>query len=194
MHEVQGAILAGGRSSRMGRDKATLRLGDGRMMIEHVATALASACANHEIIVAAGSDDHAAVRSPLLPNARRVLDLRPQSGPLAGIEAILASNLARHYLIVPCDAPWLTADLLRLLLREPQAIATVLRVESRAEFEPLPARIAAAALPMVQRLLDEDVRSVWRLMEALPAAFIDIDAAHAPALRNVNTPDDLNTA
>lgn len=192
MDEVMGAILAGGRSSRMGRDKATLLLRDGRMMIEHVAATLAGACGNDLILVAGGTAIDSTIAKVV--NMRLIPDLRPQAGPLAGIEAVLASNSTRQYLICPCDVPEITADVLRMLLRNQDAMATVLRIKGRAEFEPLPARITAAALPIVQRLLNENVRSVWRLMETLPAEIIDIDPAHAAAFRNINMPDDLSTA
>ncbi len=196
MRELMGAILAGGRSIRMGRDKATLPLRDGRTMLECVAEALRAACGIEagEIAIVVSSPGRA-----LDPRHAggyvEVADLREHVGPLGGIEALLASNLAREYLVCPCDVPRITPEALRLLLQRRDAPATVLRVASGdlTGFEPLPARISVVALPAVRKLLDSGERSVWKLMEDLPAAIVDINATHAAALRNVNTPDDLNT-
>ncbi len=186
MHDVMGAILAGGQSLRMGRDKARMLLRDGRSMIEHVADALREACGNDQIVVVGGAaiDVHGWLR---------IDDQRPSAGPLGGIEALLASGLAREYLICPCDVPAVTSDVLRFLLQYCDAMATVVRVAGREHFEPLPARVASSAMPVVRRLLDAGARSLRRLMEELPAAIVEIDAGHGDALRNVNTPEEFET-
>ena len=179
-----GAILAGGQSLRMGRDKAALPLHDGRSMIEHVADALRETGGDDRIAVVGGA-------SIKRHGWLQIDDQRPQAGPLGGIESLLASGLAGEYLVCPCDVPAITGAVLRFLLQKRDAMATVLHVAGREHFEPLPARIAVAALPGVRRLLDADVRSVWRLMKELPAAVIEI-AGHDEALRNVNTPEEFD--
>jgi molybdopterin-guanine dinucleotide biosynthesis protein A len=200
-----GAILIGGQSTRMGEwtDKATLLLADGRTMVEHVAAALRALCDDIVFVgaysprLAGGGvgESQPARSSGGHPGQARgylhVADLRPQAGPLGAIEALLASNLADEYLVCPCDVPRITPEVLRLLLAHREAPATVLCIRGREQFEPLPARIASSALPVVRRLLDAGQRSVWRLMEELPAAIVEIDECHAAALRNVNTHDDL---
>ena len=194
MRPLIGAILAGGRSTRMGRDKATLMLDaqhGGQRMMDMVAAALRETSGEDVVAcsIAAESRDSPRPTKGYVP----VIDLRSDAGPLAGIESLLASGLARGYLVCPCDVPCITPATLRMLLEHRHAPATVLRIAGRGEFEPLPARIAAAALPTVQRLLDAGQRSIWRLMRELPAAIVEIDAQQAAALRNINTPDDLNT-
>jgi molybdopterin-guanine dinucleotide biosynthesis protein A len=191
MRPLLGAILAGGLSSRMGgRDKASIVLEDGQTMLEHVAAALRLACETDDVAVIVGTKANAAAPGHALDHVM-VPDVREQAGPLGGIEALLASGLAREYLVCPCDMPWITAEVLRVLLQRREATATVLRISGTNRFDPLPARIAASALPLVREQLDAGVRPVWQLMERMPAAVIDIDARHAPSLRNINTPDDL---
>lgn len=101
-----GAILIGGRSTRMGTPKHAIALPDGRAMIEHVADVLRQVCPR---LVVLGPD------SPL-PGVPAIPDLRPGLGPLAGIEALLASGLDDTYLVVPCDMPRLTAEVLQALV------------------------------------------------------------------------------
>ncbi len=202
-----GAILIGGQSTRMGTDKSTLTLRDGRTMLDHVATALRAVCddvvlvGSHRPGLARGGsrDGESAHPTNTGANPRQaggyltIADARTNAGPLGGIESLLASNLANEYLVCPCDVPAITPEVLHELLTHREAPATVLRIRGQSRFDPLPARIAVTALPVVTRLLDDAERSVWRLMEDLPAAIVDIDHQRASALRNVNTPDDLNT-
>jgi molybdopterin-guanine dinucleotide biosynthesis protein A len=182
---MSGAILVGGRSTRMGADKASLILRDGRTMLEHVATALRTIC---DRIVLVGE-----VAGQVVEYAT-IADSRPGAGPLGGIEALLGSGVADEYLVCPCDVPDITPHVLRELLKHRDAPATVLRMVGRPRFESLPARISIAALPRVTRLLDSNERSIWQLMEQMSAAIVEVDEHHAAALRNVNTPEDLSTA
>jgi molybdopterin-guanine dinucleotide biosynthesis protein A len=187
MRARSGAILVGGRSERMGRDKATLLLPDGRVMFEAVAASLRTIC---DDLVLVGSDN----RFKHAEGYSHLPDLRPGSGPLAGIEALLKSNRAHEYLVCPCDVPLITPTVLMRLLDGRHAKASVLHIAGRESFEPLPARIAADALPVVQSLLDAGSRSVWRLMESLPAHIVHLEAACAATLHNCNKPDDLPAA
>lgn len=191
MRELMGAILAGGQSTRMGRDKAAIVLRDGRRMMDAVGEALRQACG--EFVIVGGTFAASNENEPSANSIARLPDLRAGLGPMGGIEALLASNLAKEYIVSPCDLPLLTADALRPLLQHRDTPATVMRFAGGPQFEPLPARLSMAALPVVRRLLDEGHRSVWRLMQALPAAVVDVDDQHALALRNVNTPEDLST-
>jgi molybdopterin-guanine dinucleotide biosynthesis protein A len=179
-----GAILAGGRSSRMGRPKHALELPDGTMMIEHVAAALSYVC-QHVVMIG---------QSDTLPELRHVPDLRPECGPLGGIEALLASGIDSQYLVCPCDVPFITADLLRLLAEPIDSPMTAFQIEGEARFDPLPARIGAAALPVARELLDSGRRAVHELARALHAQRIIIPRRLQPQLQNINTPSDLDEA
>ncbi|MCP3905597.1 MAG: molybdenum cofactor guanylyltransferase [Planctomycetes bacterium] len=175
---VTGAILAGGASRRMGRRKEVLPAGDGVTMIERVESVLAPLTSR---VVVVGD-------TPALPDHERVFDLRPDQGPLGGIEALLASGLDRHFLVVPCDMPRLTTDLLALLAVGCDEPATVFRLKGTAEPYPLPVRLDVAALPMVRRHLDEGRRALRDLLAALRPRIVDVAADRAGQLANVNTP------
>ena len=104
--DVCAAILCGGASRRMGVPKAGLLLPDGRSMIETIRDALEHLC---EQVVLVGNPHglrgHAVVE-----------DERPDSGPLAGIEALLRSGAASRYLVLPCDMPGIAPGALRRLM------------------------------------------------------------------------------
>jgi molybdopterin-guanine dinucleotide biosynthesis protein A len=188
--EVTGAILAGGRSLRMGRDKAMIVMPDGRPMIEHVRAAMSPICAR---VVIVGRADIAQMM-----DCDSLDDLRPGRGPLGGIEALLASGIdpRGEYLICPCDVPMMSSAILQLLASSRActvAPATVLRVRGCASFESLPLRIHEVALGTVTEHLDRGVHALWRVLDALRPQVIEIDKSMASGLRNINTPGDLQS-
>jgi molybdopterin-guanine dinucleotide biosynthesis protein A len=179
-----GAILIGGRSVRMGRPKHLIVLRDGRTMIQRIATNLLHVSTG-VLVVGGGSRDFGEFRG--------IPDARPEgTGPLSGLEALLASDIDSEYLVVPCDMPLISAEILRAMVRPSESLATIVQLEHRLEPEWLPARISAQALPVVSRLLDSGERSVWTLMQSLPAEVVRIDRKLERALLNVNSPDELD--
>lgn len=107
---ILGAILAGGRSSRFGSDKAVALI-DGRTLIEHVAAALS--CEVDAIIVCGRP----------YPGLKHVPDRPgPSLGPLGGINAALryaADNGFSTVLTAPCDTPRISRGLFAALLGAP---------------------------------------------------------------------------
>jgi len=135
MFDVQGFILVGGASSRMGKDKARLMLG-GRTSVELIATALQSVT---QLISTVGWSQQTPGALPNLP------DLREEWGPLAGIEAALRNAKSTHCLVVACDFPFVNGKLFERLLGltddsdaiiplqdddRPQPLCAVYRVET----------------------------------------------------------------
>jgi molybdopterin-guanine dinucleotide biosynthesis protein A len=173
-----GAVLAGGASRRMGRPKHDLILPDGRTMLEAVAGALGEICAR---VVVVGDVE---------TGFQRVADLRPDHGPLGGIEALLASGLDTQYLVCPCDVPLVTGALLRSLTGPSASAATVIRIEGEDAIRPLPARISADLLETVGALLDEQRRAVHQLMSAIEVEVVAMAPEEARQLANVNTPQE----
>jgi molybdenum cofactor guanylyltransferase len=102
--EVGGYVLAGGRSSRMGRDKALIELA-GKPLIEHAMKKLRRVCKS---VCVLGSD------SALARYAPRVPDLHPGCGPIGGMEAALAHSLYDWNLFLAVDMPFLPADYIRM--------------------------------------------------------------------------------
>ncbi len=117
-------ILAGGKSTRMGRDKALLEW-QGRPLIEHAVTRLRALGMNAQIL---GSRPDLACFAPVVP------DNFPGQGPLAGIEAALSVTDTGLNLFVPIDLPMLPAEFLRWMsvrAETTQAAATIPCIEGR---------------------------------------------------------------
>jgi molybdenum cofactor guanylyltransferase len=99
---VGGYVLAGGKSARMGSDKALLELA-GKPLALHATTKLRRLCAEVSIL---GNDSGLERFGPL------VRDLHPGCGPMAGIEAALLSSKYDWNLVLPVDVPFLPTTLL----------------------------------------------------------------------------------
>lgn len=108
MHRA-GYVLVGGRSSRMGRDKALLPF-RGRTLVECVAQNVAAAAGSVKLV--GDKSKYAFLGLPVIE------DRLPGCGPLSGIEAALADSSAALTLITACDMPSLNPDFLGWILAE----------------------------------------------------------------------------
>jgi molybdopterin-guanine dinucleotide biosynthesis protein A len=112
--DVGGYVLAGGKSSRMGRDKALLELA-GKPLVEHAVTKLRRVCADVHVLSS---------RQELEMFAPLVRDLHEECGPMGGLEAAFAHSRHRWNLFMPVDMPFLPSafldDWLRTVLAREQ--------------------------------------------------------------------------
>ncbi len=109
---VAGAILAGGASRRFGSDKALAATPQGPLAAT-VLAALRGADVDPVVLIGGSDELSAALSIPTVP------DRSPGEGPLAGLGSALAwaSGVAR-LVVLPCDLPLITSDLIRLLIAE----------------------------------------------------------------------------
>ncbi|MFN6977293.1 MAG: molybdenum cofactor guanylyltransferase MobA [Gemmobacter sp.] len=185
MPDRPGVILAGGRSSRMGQDKALVHLG-GRPMIAAVIARLAPQAA--PLAISANGDPArlAAFGLPVLPD-----EAPGHPGPLAGVLAAMdwAAGLGAEAVVtVPVDVPMIPPDLVgRLAAAGPFALArTPGGWQGACALWPvgLRMRLRADLGAGMRRLTD------WALAQGAVAVDFDDEAAFA----NVNTPADLARA
>ena len=178
---IAGAILTGGRSSRMGRDKAFVQVA-GEQMVVRVHAALGGA--GVAPVVAVGGD---AGRLGALGIAS-IPDAWPGEGPLGGILTALRWCTLPRICVVACDLGVLTAATITALLDGDQSGAAVVAMSTR--LEPLCAvwRRDETTLATLSGLFSGGERSVERALGALDITTVDV----APAdLSNFNAPQDL---
>jgi len=174
----------------MGRDKLALRVG-GVPLVRRVHDVLASRC---EEVVAVG-----VANVPELGGVRRIPDLRPGSGPLAGMEAGLEA--AHHPLVFVAagDMPFLSGELVGFLLDRISEGSTAVVPAHGGQPHPLCAAYNRSALPVVSSALDEGIRAVRTLLEILgDVEYVDKELRRFGDpdlfLMNVNSPEDLDRA
>jgi molybdopterin-guanine dinucleotide biosynthesis protein A len=180
-------ILAGGRSRRMGRDKASLAWGDATLLAR-VILAVPPSCVAVIVSCAAGQ------ALPALPvRVRRVEDLAPDQGPLAALEHALGAVTTPQALVCACDQPLLGADVLTLLLDHLIAPATAAVLHPPGDDPPPPLPLALAAGPAREACaaLRAAGRAALRdLVAALRTQHVPLDAARQDLLAPCNTPEE----
>jgi molybdopterin-guanine dinucleotide biosynthesis protein A len=186
MIEATGFIAAGGRSSRMGKDKAWLELG-GRAMIEYVIAALVSVTPKLAII--ANSLEYERLGYPVFA------DLHSGIGPLEAIRTALSNAHTSRVVLVGCDLPFVTADLFNRLLSIPGNHYATVPVGADGKLEPLCAIYCAEALPVVTDLIYRGERKVSLLFDRVPTRLVpfhELRDLHGSELffENINTPED----
>jgi molybdenum cofactor guanylyltransferase len=202
--EVSAFILAGGHSTRMGRDKALLPFA-GRPLIAHALALLAEAGLPATIL---GNRPDLRAFAPVLSDAES------GQGPLAGICAALVSTSARHAVFLSVDQPLLPASLLTCLLHHAFTTASAVTVASvHGSAQTFPAVLDRGVLPFLESDLSSRrlgclaafqsaAAAMHRPFAALPVEYLAQSGhvAHPcclPAARwllNLNTPADLARA
>jgi len=191
MQSLEGFILAGGASSRMGVDKSELVLG-GRTFVERVATAL-SAVTNTITVVARR---HANVQSKL----PTVFDIYEKCGALGGLHAALSACRADWAVVVACDLPFVTGELLARLVSLRAELDVVVPVQRDGRPQPLCAVYRVGpCLKIAEKLIQSGEHRPIALLQSArtrPVAFedlADLDGANR-FFDNMNTPDDYARA
>jgi molybdopterin-guanine dinucleotide biosynthesis protein A len=145
--ELSGVVLAGGRSTRMGRDKARLRVG-GRFLWERQARVLAAAGAAHTMVALRAGQRRF---SPALDVVR---DTRAGLGPIAGVHAALAACETPWLAVLAVDLPCVEAAWFKRLARECRAGGGAVGVNRAGFFEPFAAIYPREILDDVERAME----------------------------------------
>jgi molybdopterin-guanine dinucleotide biosynthesis protein A len=180
---VIGTVLCGGRSTRMGTDKAFIEVG-GRPMVLHVADALTAAGCAPVLAIGGSRTDLEALGLEVVDDAW------PGEGPLGGIVTALrvGESLGADIVVIAgCDLPFLSAATLARLVDAVGAGDVALAATDRDE--PLCAAWSVSACARaVGSSFDSGERAVHRAMAPLLVARVPAEQAE---LRNLNRPDDL---
>ncbi|MDR3754229.1 MAG: NTP transferase domain-containing protein [Terracidiphilus sp.] len=203
-----GFVLAGGQSSRMGRDKALLEFAGRPLAVQ--ALSILGEAGIPAMIAGAAAPAHAALEV----FAQVIEDVSPGLGPLSGICEALATTSARYAVFLPVDLPLLPPSLLDYLLRHARITASVVTVSSVSGFaQTFPVVLDHAALPALQNELDSQRYGCFSAFQAASASMgqsvssvaVELlaqtgevsDARGLPPIHwflNLNTPDDLKRA
>ncbi|MCB8926325.1 MAG: molybdenum cofactor guanylyltransferase [Ardenticatenaceae bacterium] len=184
------AIMAGGQSSRMGKDKSFV-LFEGRPMIEVVIDAVAG-LGDEMLLITNKPDEYAHLNLPM------VSDVYPDHGSLGGIFTAVYAASHPHTLVVACDMPWLNRSLLEhmIALRE-SADVIVPRWEKYPE--PLHAIYSKACLNPIEAKLKEKRLKITGFFGEVDVQFVDREEIerfdrNGRSFANINSPEDLEEA
>jgi len=175
--QASGFVLAGGGSTRMGRNKALLPF-LGVTLVEHVAGIVRQAAGSVTLIGDPARFGHLGL--PVVP------DKIPACGPAGGIHAALTITASDWNLIAGCDMPAITCHVLLDLLRRAAVTPAVCvaAVRPDGEPEPLCAVYHRRCLAVITRAIRENRLKMKNLLGELDAELVPVDPA---TVANVNT-------
>ncbi len=186
MKDISVGILAGGRSSRMGMDKALIEYRGntflGRLVKEFSGW--------KEITVSLA--DRGGITPP--EGCRTVCDVHRDIGPMEGIRQVLKASSSEYVFVCAVDMPFLTADLAEYMTRFISSDYDCYVIRDSKHFQPLCAIYSKAALPLIDELISKGRYRLMDLLEGLRTKYISLEHTDfsEKQVSNVNTRQELS--
>ena len=196
MFDVEGFILVGGQSSRMGSDKSRLVFG-GQTGVEHIAAALRPLTRTVRLVGSRDQGDATGLQN--------IPDTHERWGALGGIQAALADCQSAWAVIAACDLPLVTTELFARLWQvvdqtEGKACDAIVPIQPDGRPQPLCAFYRReSCLPGAKRLITEGEHKPRELLTKVRTRWVDFgELSDLPGAEdfflNVNTPSDYERA
>lgn len=185
--EIDAVVFAGGKSSRMGRDKGTMLL-NGKPMITYVLNTLQAL--KLPINILANTDLYHGFFCPIWR------DLIQNCGPMGGLYTAMHASKARWLLCLSCDTPFVSAAVLQRLIDSAQPDTISVAAEGDA-LHPLCALYPRSLLPMVKTALDSSTLKMKEFIQQnhyKKVEMEDLVAEDAYLFYNINCRKDLETS
>jgi molybdopterin-guanine dinucleotide biosynthesis protein A len=186
-------ILAGGKSSRLGRSKA-LQVIEGKNLIQWVIDRLV--ILSTEIIIATAHGE--AIPCSSAVRIKTVADTYPGEGPLVGIYSGLIASSSSRAIVVGCDTPFLSVGLLEYMTQICSTFDVIVpRIKNK--LEPLCAVYSKNCLVPIQGLLEQDELRIRKLFSMVKVKYVEedeinrFDPEHL-SFFNINSQADLDRA
>ncbi|WP_419803868.1 molybdenum cofactor guanylyltransferase [Terriglobus sp.] len=195
LRNVTGYVLAGGRSSRMGQDKALLEH-DGEPLVERALRTLRAVCAHTRILSGPANFD----RDALLSRYGHLVSdtAHEHGGPLAALAAALADCRTPYALLLAVDQPQASAGLLGQLVTTAMANSAIAACfQDGAQAEPLPLFASRDLRHALHQALAEGERRLLPGVQSCARALgqkvllLDLADGEKAQITNLNTPSDL---
>lgn len=187
---MTGIILAGGESSRMGKDKAFLMFG-GRPLFEHVVNTLRPIF--RDVIVVTNTPEAYCKYGVTVTT-----DAVEKRGPLTGIYSGLLVSKSEYNFVVACDMPFLNSGLIEYMNRQCEGYDIVVP-EINGQVEPLHAIYHRRLIPRIEAALKNEERQIRKLFEKaeirrIISQELDLFDPGRRSFTNLNTPNEYREA
>jgi len=187
--KLTGIILAGGKSSRMGKDKGMTLL-NGKPLIAYAIETLKSVC--DHIIISANSSDYKQFGYPVQA------DLYPDCGPIGGIFSGLKCSKTDMNLVLSCDIPLVSKDLLTYIIDHSDKDKVCVPVHDKEYIEPLCACYPKTSIYLLEELIKQKNYKLSGFFDAASAEKILIHPGlpfyHSNLFFNLNNSSQLEIA
>ncbi len=184
-------VLAGGKSSRMGRDKALI-LWDGQPMLQRVVGAIRQLPLLSSVYILTPRPD--LYQGSITGDVQWLLESSPGNGPLIALSQGFAQIEAEWILLLACDMPQLDSGILhqwskKLSTLPPEILALV--PQSAERWEPMCGFYRKEAEKALEVFIQAGGRSLQGWLKQIPVSSIPVDRAARLMLKNCNKPEDL---
>ena len=180
---MQGVVLAGGKSTRMGKDKSELHY-HGKSQLEHAVSVLENNLLPTFVSVATDQ---------IMKNQRSIQDKFVDLGAFGAICSAFQQDPNKAWLVLATDLPFITNDLVKLLIqkRNPKKMATAIKGKSKPFVEPLITIYEPKAYPVLLSYLAQGYSCPRKVLINSDVEIIEVDDNF---IRNVNTPEEYEQA
>ena len=190
---VSSIILAGGKSSRLGREKHAEVIA-GKSLIERVISRLQPLSTEILLVISQSQSEI----SFSLPEVKTLVDIYPRKGSLGGIYTGLVNSTHTNNIVVACDMPFLNPDLLGYMIDlSPDFDIVIPRIGT--ELEPLHAVYSKNCIAPMKDLIERGHFKIDRFFDSVKVRYIEekelnrLDPEHM-SFFNINTQEDLEKA
>ncbi|MEI7596209.1 MAG: molybdenum cofactor guanylyltransferase [Bacteroidota bacterium] len=185
MNSISGIILAGGESKRMGIEKSLVNYNE-KKLIEYPIELLKKCC--NEIIISSETDKLSEY------NFRKVADEKGKFGPLSGIYSCLKASKTERNIIISCDMPLVSSELINYLIQI-QSDAELVMPFYNSLYEPLCAIYNKSLIPIIEDLFEQNDFSPLRLIPISNFRKAEINESQSffnkQLFKNINSLEDL---
>lgn len=185
------AILSGGKSRRMGKNKALLAF-DELTAIEKISQEMMKV-SDDIIVISNNPEAYSMLPYPIFQ------DIHPGLGPLAGLESVMKNSVADLYILAACDMPFISSKVYEFLLKQAPEYDAVIPVYKNRE-HPLSGVYNRSILPIIEKNIEDNILSMRSLYKQLNVNFVsDFEqVASKEALNyhffNMNVPEEYQQA
>ena len=184
--KITGIVLAGGKSSRMGRDKSKMIL-NGKTLIEYSIDALKPIC--DKVVISSNNNTYDYTGCEVWP------DELPDGSPMIGIYSCLKRSSTEYNIIFSCDMPLISTSLLGYLLSYSNDFDITVPIHGNNLVEPLCGIYKRNCLPVLKSFIDKGNYRLNECIRSVSHRLVAIDyktpAFSGNLFSNINTQDDF---
>ncbi|MCD2257737.1 molybdenum cofactor guanylyltransferase [Psychroserpens luteolus] len=180
---ITGIILAGGKSSRMGYEKG-LVMYKNKPFIAHVIHAAETLV--NEVIIVSNNKNYDQF------NLKRVNDMMLNTGPLAGLYSGLYHSTTQDNLVLSCDIPLITKELLEQLISKVSVKDDIVQVSVKGRTNPLLAVYKKHCMMSCLKTIESGERRLQTFVNQQNTKTITLKSSLEKYTQNINTRDQLN--
>ena len=189
--EITGIILAGGRSSRLGKDKGLCSFRD-KPLVSYAIDILKPLCGEMMISANHFPEKYAAFGFQVIPDEVKNI------GPMGGVLSCLTKSKTQYNLILSCDTPFVNTDVFRFLLKKMENFQVVCPSHETFLLEPLSACYNTNVVSELEEAVRKKEYKMMQFFKRIRFKSVNIDQ-NLPFFNdnlflNLNTPDDLEKA